>query len=55
MLAAELDKAELLATPERPEPRGMVFSDLASLTYLDGVLTYLLSRSTLHRDALIHR
>lgn len=37
LLAEELDRAGLLATPERPEPRGMVFSDLASLTYLDGV------------------
>ncbi|CAK0786682.1 hypothetical protein CVIRNUC_009896 [Coccomyxa viridis] len=38
ILAAELDRAELLVTPQRPEPRGMIFSDLASLTYLDGVL-----------------
>ena len=37
LLAEELDRAGLLATPERPEPRGMVFSDLSSLTYLDGV------------------
>ena len=41
ILAAELDRAELLVTPQRPEPRGMVFSDLASLTYLDGVIQQL--------------
>ena len=37
ILASELDRAGLLATPERPQPRGMVFSDLPVLTYLDGV------------------
>ncbi|CAL5222082.1 g4389 [Coccomyxa viridis] len=37
-LAAELDNAGLLAKPERPQPRGMVYSDLPTLTYLDGVL-----------------
>ena len=41
ILAAELDRAELLASPQRPEPRGMLFSDLASLTYLDGVIQQL--------------
>ena len=41
ILAAELDRAELLVTPQRPEPREMVFSDLASLTYLDGVIQQL--------------
>ena len=41
ILAAELDRAELLVTHQRPEPRGMIFSDLASLTYLDGVIQQL--------------
>ena len=36
-LAAELDSAGLLATPVNPAPRAMAFSDLARLSYLDGV------------------
>ena len=41
ILAAELDNAGLLAKPERPQPRGMVYTDLPTLTYLDGVVTLL--------------
>lgn len=36
-LAAELDAAGLLVTPERPNPRPMEFGDLAALTYLSWV------------------
>ena len=36
-LAAELDEAGLLVTPQRPAPRAMEYSDLARLTYLGWV------------------
>ena len=36
-LVAELDQAGLLVTKERPHPRGMVYGDLSSLTYLNWV------------------
>ncbi len=39
ILAAELDSAGLLAKPDRPQPRGMVYADLPTLAYLDGVKT----------------
>ena len=34
---AELDKAGLLLTPQRPAPRAMEYADLAHLTYLSWV------------------
>ena len=34
----ELDGLELLATPERPNPRPIAHSDLARLSYLDCVI-----------------
>lgn len=37
-LAAELDEAGLLVTPERPQPRALAHADLARLTYLNCVL-----------------
>lgn len=37
-LAAELDEAGLLVTPERPQPRALTHADLARLTYLNCVL-----------------
>ncbi|CAL5223031.1 g5486 [Coccomyxa viridis] len=36
-LAAELDEAGLLVTPQRPAPRAMDYADLARLTYLGWV------------------
>lgn len=36
-LAAELDKAGLLVTSERPMPRAMEYADLTRLTYLGWV------------------
>ena len=36
-LAAELDAAELLVTPSRPQPRQLEFSDLSKLTYLNAL------------------
>lgn len=37
-LAAELDVAGLLVTPERPNPRELTHADLNRLTYLNAVL-----------------
>ncbi|CAL8464901.1 g4436 [Coccomyxa elongata] len=37
-LAAELDEAGLLVTPERPQPRDLTHADLSRLTYLNCVL-----------------
>jgi fatty acid synthase len=37
-LAAELDGAGLLVTPQRPQPRPLAHADLARLTYLNCVL-----------------
>lgn len=37
-LVAELDAAELLVTPERPQPRALAYADLSRLTYLHCVL-----------------
>ena len=36
-MAAELDEAGLLVTPQRPVPRAMEYADLARLTYLGWV------------------
>ena len=36
-LAAELDDAGLLVTPQRPAPRAMEYADLSRLTYLSWV------------------
>ena len=36
-LAAELDAAELLVTPSRPQPRQLELSDLNKLTYLNAL------------------
>ena len=36
--AAELDSLGLLATPQRPRPRAMVYEDLARLQYLSWVV-----------------
>ena len=36
-LAAELDAAELLVTPSRPQPRRLELSDLTKLTYLNAL------------------
>ena len=36
-LAAELDNAGLLVTPQRPAPRAMEYADLSRLTYLSWV------------------
>lgn len=37
-LVAELDAAELLATPQRPQPRPFVFEDCSRLRYLAAVI-----------------
>ena len=36
-LAAELDAAELLVTPSRPQPRQLELSDLSKLAYLNAL------------------
>ena len=46
-LAAELDEAGLLVTPQRPAPRAMEYADLARLTYLGWVCKVGAIRTTL--------